>query len=142
MNLFVYLAIGFSLLVIAPLSWTAENPDALSEAEQIREEIVITADRSAQQLQHTGNSISVILRDRIEKQGLDFATDAMRQIPGLSVSQSGPIGSTSQIRIRGAEANHTLVLIDGFNANDPAIGSEFNFADLMTFDIDQIEVVR
>ncbi len=142
MSLFVYRAIAFSFLLIAPLSWTAENPDALSEAEQIREEIVVTADRSAQQLQHTGNSISVILRDRIEKQGLDFATDAMRQIPGLSVSQSGPIGSTSQIRIRGAEANHTLVLIDGFNANDPAIGSEFNFADLMTFDIDQIEVVR
>ena len=99
MSLFVYRAIGFSLLLIAPLSWAAENPDALSEAEQIREEIVVTADRSAQQLQHTGNSISVILRDRIEKQGLDFATDAMRQIPGLSVSQSGPIGSASQIRI-------------------------------------------
>ena len=66
----------------------------------------------------------------------------MRQIPGLSVNQSGPIGSATQIRIRGAEANHTLVLIDGFNANDPAIGSEFNFADLTTFDVDQIEVVR
>ena len=66
----------------------------------------------------------------------------MRQIPGLSVNQSGPIGSATQIRIRGAEANHTLVLIDGFNANDPAIGSEFNFADLTTFDVDQIEVGR
>ena len=129
------------MLLIAPLPWAAEK-SVLSPAEQIREEIVVTADRNTQPLKHTGNSISVISKEQIENRGFDFASEAMRQIPGLSVNQSGPIGSATQIRIRGAEANHTLVLIDGFNANDPAIGSEFNFADLTTFDVDQIEVVR
>ena len=129
------------MLLIAPLPWAAEK-SVLSPAEQIREEILVTADRNTQPLKHTGNSISVISKEQIENRGFDFASEAMRQIPGLSVNQSGPIGSTTQIRIRGAEANHTLVLIDGFNANDPAIGSEFNFADLTTFDVDQIEVVR
>ena len=129
------------MLLIAPLPWAAEK-SVLSQAEQIREEIVVTADRNTQPLKHTGNSISVISKEQIENRGFDFASEAMRQIPGLSVNQSGPIGSATQIRIRGAEANHTLVLIDGFNANDPAIGSEFNFADLTTFDVDQIEVVR
>ena len=141
MTLFVCRMIGCLLLLIAPLPWAAEK-SILSQAEQIREEIVVTADRNAQPLKHTGNSISVISREQIENRGFDFASEAMRQIPGLSVNQSGPIGSATQIRIRGAEANHTLVLIDGFNANDPAIGSEFNFADLTTFDIDQIEIVR
>ena len=129
------------MLLIAPLPWAAEK-SVLSPAEQIREEIVVTADRNTQPLKHIGNSISVISKEQIENRGFDFASEAMRQIPGLSVNQSGPIGSATQIRIRGAEANHTLVLIDGFNANDPAIGSEFNFADLTTFDVDQIEVVR
>ena len=133
--------IGWLLLLVAPLSWATEK-SVLSQAEQIREEIVVTADRNTQPLKHTGNSISVISKEQIENRGFDFASEAMRQIPGLSVNQSGPIGSATQIRIRGAEANHTLVLIDGFNANDPAIGSEFNFADLTTFDVDQIEVVR
>ena len=129
------------MLLIAPLPWAAEK-SVLSPAEQIREEIVVTADRNTQPLKHTGNSISVISKEQIENRGFDFASEAMRQIPGLSVNQSGPIGSATQIRIRGAEANHTLVLIDGFKANDPAIGSEFNFADLTTFDVDQIEIVR
>ena len=130
------------LFLATPPSWAAEASNTPTEAEQIREEIVVTADRSKQQLQQTGNSVAVISRAQIENKGFDFVTDAMRQIPGLSVNQSGPSGSTSQVRIRGSEANHTLVLIDGFNANDPAIGSEFNFADLTTVDIDKIEIVR
>ncbi len=109
--------IGCLLLLIAPLPRAAEK-SVLSQAEQIREEIVVTADRSTQPLKHTGNSISIISKEQIENRGFDFASEAMRQIPGLSVNQSGPIGGATQIRIRGAEANHTLVLIDGFNAND------------------------
>src|SRR5690606_2714553 len=41
-----------------------------------------------------------------------------------------------------AEGNHTLVLIDGIEANDPGFGSEFNFADLLTHDVGRIEVLR
>ncbi len=142
MSLFVGRKRYLLLFLAMPPLWATESSSPLTEVEQIREEIVVTADRMKQQLQQTGNSVTVISRKHIESAGFDFVTDTMRQIPGLSVNQSGPIGSTSQVRIRGSEANHTLVLIDGFNANDPAIGSEFNFADLTTFDIDKIEIVR
>ena len=57
--------IGFLLLLIAPLPWAAEK-SVLTQAEQIREEIVVTADRNTQPLKHTGNSISVISKEQIE----------------------------------------------------------------------------
>ena len=45
------------------------------------------------------------------------------------------------MRIRGAEANHTLVLIDGVRANDNSNG-EFDFSNLSADDIERIEVIR
>jgi vitamin B12 transporter len=44
--------------------------------------------------------------------------------------------------MRGAEANHTLVFIDGVRANDPAQNGEFNFAHLLNADIEAVEVIR
>ena len=65
--------------------------------------------------------------------------DALRQLPNLAVAQSGSLGGIAQVRLRGSEANHTLVLIDGIEVNDPANGSEYNFAHLMPFASSAIE---
>lgn len=56
--------------------------------------------------------------------------DVLRSLPGLAISQSGNLGGLTQVRARGAEANHLLVLIDGFEVNDPAADGEFNFANM------------
>ena len=57
-------------------------------------------------------------------------------------SISGPAGSLTQVRIRGAEANHTLLFVDGIRANDPAAGNEPRF-ELLNADLaSRIEVVR
>ena len=66
----------------------------------------------------------------------------MREVPGVSVNRSGPVGGLTQLRIRGAEGNHTLVLIDGIEANDPAFSSEFDLGGLTAHDISRIEVLR
>ena len=71
-----------------------------------------------------------------------MAADALRSVPGLAIARSGPVGAQTQIRMRGAEANQVLVLIDGVEANDLATDDEFSFEHLTTFDIDRIEVVR
>ena len=47
--------------------------------------------------------------------------------PAFAVSHSGVVGSQTQVRVRGSEANHVLVLIDGVRANDPATGDEFRW---------------
>ena len=60
----------------------------------------------------------------------------------MSVSHTGVMGSQTQVRVRGAEANHVLVLIDGMRANDPATGDEFRWEHLSTASIERIEIVR
>ena len=83
---------------------------------------------------------SVLPVTRIEP-GLEatVGVDVLRQLPNLAISQSGSFGGVAQARLRGSEANHTLVLIDGVEVNDPANGSEYNFAHLMPFASSAIE---
>ena len=65
--------------------------------------------------------------------------DLLAHLPGLAMSTAGPRGALTQARVRGAEANHLLVLIDGVPANDPAGGSEFEFGGLDPAGVDRIE---
>ena len=93
-------------------------------------------------LMAAGSSMSVIDREQIEARQSIFAVDLLRDVPGFAVSRSGSIGAQTQVRVRGAEANQLLVLIDGIEANDPAGNDEFAFQDLTTWDVERIEVVR
>ena len=104
--------------------------------------VVLSASRVAVPEKEVGGSVSIITRDEIEKSNAVTLFELLRIVPGVAISQSGPYGSQTQVRIRGAEANHVLVLIDGVEANDPAQGSEFNFANLLPNSIERIEVMR
>jgi vitamin B12 transporter len=88
-----------------------------------------------------GASVSVVTRAEIEGRQLRTVADALRGLPGISVSQQGGAGNLSVVRIRGAESNHTLVVIDGVEANSTVDGL-FDFSTLDAEDIEQIEVLR
>jgi len=88
-----------------------------------------------------GSAVTVVTGAQLRRQQIRHAADALRSLPGVSVSRSGSFAGLTQVRIRGAEANQTLVLIDGIEANDTTQG-EFNFSDLSAVDIVQIEVIR
>lgn len=115
---------------------------AASAADRVPETIVVTASRIPVPLSTVGSSITVIDREQIERRESVFAIDMLREVPGVAISQSGSIGSQTQIRMRGAEANQILVLIDGIETNDPAGNAEFAFENLGAWDVDRIEVVR
>ena len=89
----------------------------------------------------TGSSVTVMSGDEARATGLSQLSDVMRTFPGMHVSQSGSRGQLTQFRVRGTEANHLLVMIDGVPAN--AVGDgEYNFADIALDDIDRIELLR
>jgi vitamin B12 transporter len=92
-------------------------------------------------LDKIGSAVTVVTGEQLRAQQIRYAGDALRGLPGVEVSRSGGYGSKTQVRIRGAEGNHTLVLIDGIEANGTSDG-EFDFADLSTEDIERIEVIR
>jgi vitamin B12 transporter len=88
-----------------------------------------------------GTSVAVVTAQDIKNQQIRNGADALRSLPGVSVSRSGTSAGLTQVRIRGAEGNHTLVLIDGIVANSGTTG-EFDFSDLSADDIERIEVIR
>ncbi len=85
--------------------------------------------------------VTVIDAEHIERRGSVFVGEILRQVPGVSVNRSGPGGALTQIRMRGSEANHVLVLIDGVEVSNPVSG-EFDFAGLRGTNIEKIEVLR
>ncbi len=129
---------GFiSVLLLASLSTSAFSDDIEDKGEY-----TVTASLTPVSKAAVGSAVTIITSEDIEKRGLLFLPDILREVPGLSVVRSGTFGTQTQVRARGAEANHTLVLIDGIEVNDPAFGSEFAFANLTADNIERVEVLR
>src|SRR5213082_1027240 len=112
-------------------------PPGEAEAEQV----VVSATRFDIPLDQSPASVSVIGSEDIEQKQIERVSDALREVPGLSVVQTGTAGQLTSVFIRGLRSEHTQVLLDGIPINQGLQGA-FNFADLTTDDIDRIEVVR
>ncbi len=106
-------------------------------------EIVITATIASRDVlgDLRGVSRSEIEPLALETQQIRIVSDILREVPGVAVSRSGSLAGFTQIRIRGGESNHTLVLLDGMEVGDPFSG-EFDFSTLIADDVAQIEVLR
>jgi vitamin B12 transporter len=115
---------------------------AMADDESSAETVVVTASRVPVPTDQSGSAITVIDGAKLAAEQIPTIFDALRTVPGVAVSRTGILGSFSEIRIRGAEANQTLVLIDGVEANDPAASDEFNFAHLMSAGIARVEILR
>jgi vitamin B12 transporter len=105
-------------------------------------EIIVTGARESVAQATAPVSSTVLDEEEIESLDLPAASDLLRLTPGIAVATTGPRGTQTQVRIRGAEANHSLLFIDGIRFNDPAAGNEARF-ELLTSDLlSRLEVVR
>jgi vitamin B12 transporter len=106
------------------------------------DQIVITASRLPEKQADTPASVTIIDKKRIVRLGEPLVPALLRLTPSAAVDVSGPAGSETDVRIRGAEANHTLLFVDGIKINDPAAGDAPRF-ELLNADLaSRIEVVR
>jgi vitamin B12 transporter len=105
--------------------------------------LVITATRSPLAIQRAGSAISVVEGSEIASWGAKSLPDVLRQVPGLDITENGGAGSLSYVRLRGAEARQTLVLIDNVRVGDAAgTGGEMDMSNISPDDIQRIEVLR
>jgi len=105
-------------------------------------DIIVTASREPVERDDATVSATTIERRELDALALPATSDMLRLVPGVSVGTSGARGSQTQLRIRGAEANHTLIFLDGIRLNDPAAGNEGRFELLMNDGLSRIEVIR
>ncbi|HEY4939989.1 MAG TPA: TonB-dependent receptor [Rhizomicrobium sp.] len=107
------------------------------------EVVVVTATRTEQRPSVTGSSIDLITADDLNTRQISVVTDALAQVPGVTVNRNGGVGQTTTVSIRGANAGQTLFLIDGVRLEDPSSPDEGAvLQDLLVNNIDRIEVLR
>jgi vitamin B12 transporter len=115
---------------------------AAGPPQAVDETIVVTAEREPAPRAEVPVSATVFDADTLRALSLPMTADLLRLAPGLAVASTGPRGTQTQVRIRGAEANHTLLFVDGIRFNDPAAGNEARFELLANDVLSRVEVVR
>ena len=103
--------------------------------------VVVTPTRLPTPESEVGSSVTVITEEEIQRKQERILPDALKDVPGLNVVQTGGPGGTTSVFIRGANADQTKVFIDGIDATDPATGL-FNFEHILTWDVERVEIVR
>jgi vitamin B12 transporter len=107
------------------------------------ENVVITATRNEQSVDTIGSSITVLQPEDVKALQKITVADVLITTPGITLSRNGGLGGTTSVKIRGAENEHTIVLLDGVKLNDPSSpGGGYNFANLLTSDNARIEILR
>lgn len=126
-----------SAAVIALPAYAQDMPDTDAP------ELVVTASRVAQPASEIGQAVTVIDRAEIERRQTVVISDLLATTPGVTVTRNGTLGALTGVRIRGAESDQTLVVIDGVRVNDPAsTGGGFDFGNLLSSSVERIEVLR
>lgn len=106
-------------------------------------ELVVTANRSPQQADRVGQSLSLLTAEEIRAAQTIDVSSLLATTPGVSFSRNGGVGGSTSLRIRGAESDQTVVVIDGVKLNDPSTsGGGYNFSNLLAGDIARIEILR
>ena len=132
-----------ALLALTALSTGIAIPHAKAQEIQLSGIVIESGSVSQGEVDVStlGSAATVVTGEQLRQRQIQHVGDALRAVPGVSVSQTGGFGGVSQVRLRGAEANHTLVLIDGIEVNRTTDGV-FDFTALLAEDIERIEVLR
>ena len=138
----LYLAATATFAIAAPAF--AQGANEVLVADTIRPDVItVVATGSPLRIDRTGQPITVITADQLAiLQGPDL-TRALERIPGLALSRNGGTGAFTGVRLRGAESEQLLVLVDGVRVEDVSAPSGgFDFGTLTTGGVERIDVLR
>ncbi|HZQ14783.1 MAG TPA: TonB-dependent receptor [Pseudolabrys sp.] len=106
-------------------------------------QIVVSPTTIPTSADQVASSVTVITGRDLERDHISTVPDALRTVPGLNVVQTGGPGGQTAVFMRGTNSNHVKVLIDGVDVSDPVTpNGAFDFAHLLTGDVERIEVLR
>jgi len=106
----------------------------------ISESVVVSAAQVDMSLSRTSSSVTVITGEELEARQVHSVADALRSVPGLTITATGGPGAVTGAFPRGGESNFTLVYVDDVPVT--SFGGEFDFGHLGTENVERIEVVR
>ncbi|MBN2408798.1 MAG: TonB-dependent receptor [Candidatus Aminicenantes bacterium] len=135
----VVLAFFLTSLLLSSDKEQKKEPQVVSE----QHEVVVTATRLETPTREIGSSISIISAFDLALFKRTFVLETLRSAPAVSVNQNGGMGGASSVFLRGANSEHTLVLLDGVELNDPVNPSRSaDLAHFLLADVERIEILR
>ncbi|HCM63269.1 MAG TPA: vitamin B12/cobalamin outer membrane transporter [Morganella sp. (in: Bacteria)] len=126
-------ATGLAVLSALSFSVSANTND---------DQIIVSANRFQQPVSSVLAPVTVVTREEIDKWQSNSVVDVLRRLPGVDVAQSGGLGQKSSVFIRGTDAKHLLVLIDGVRLNNAGIAGEPDLGQFPIALVQRVEYIR
>jgi len=135
--------------VLAPpcsLANPSEDDHATSDEaprSMFADEVVVTATGIETPAEEVDSTITVLTREELDRKQRRTVADALTEVPGVDVRRTGGPGTVTSVFLRGTDSDHTLVLVDGVEFNDPSSPNRAALLDHLTLDnVERIEVLR
>lgn len=107
------------------------------------EEVTFSANLTETELLRSGASVTVLTANQIAESGATTLVDLLRRQPGVSLTQTGGMGSPATLRLRGTEARYTAIFVDGIRIDDPSgVQTQTDIAQVGLSNIGRIEILR
>ncbi|MDQ3674543.1 MAG: TonB-dependent receptor [Gemmatimonadota bacterium] len=127
--------VAMVMLAVSPTLMAAQEEDTTK-----LETVVVSASKTPRPASTLTQPVTVIRGEDLRARGVSRVSEALREVPGASIVQSGSVGAVTSLFLRGGESRYTKVLIDGVAVN--ASGGFFDFSHLTTDNIERMEIVR
>jgi vitamin B12 transporter len=141
----IIFGLAAALLLTATLSPSAFFEETKDKAlpQKPRHDVVVTATRIETPSKEVASSITVITRADLARANRSTVLDVLEGVVGTAAVRSGGIGAAASIMLRGGNSEHTLVLLDGVEINDPMNPSRScDLAHIALDQVERIEVLR
>ncbi|WP_020415295.1 TonB-dependent receptor plug domain-containing protein [Microbulbifer variabilis] len=133
-----------SLTVLSAVSVPVlgESTDSASSIPDL-ETLVVVSSRQDEPLRRIATSVTVLDEEQLKARGLASLADVLRSVPSVSVNNSGGIGKTTSLQVRGESGFRTLVQIDGIDISDPTgLQSGAHIEHIMSSNLQRVELLR
>jgi len=139
----VCIGVEMKMIKHTPAILLALTVSISASAQQVEQKdtIIVTATRTEISVSDAIVPVTVITRDQIEQSlAMDLA-ELLRFEAGIDIGRNGGPGQATSVFLRGAESNHTLVLVDGVRINPGTIGGA-PIENIAPEIIERIEIVK
>ncbi|WP_207101985.1 TonB-dependent receptor domain-containing protein [Paracoccus shandongensis] len=134
------------LTLTAALALTTALPAAAQDAVQqpiILDDITLTANREPVELSRSGSSVSVLAGEDLEDRASQPLSRSLTRLPGVTLIQRGPLGTTGSVEVRGAPARYVPVVIDGIEVSDSTAPTpSYDIGGQITAGVSRVELLR
>ncbi len=134
--------VAFATFLVASIPFSSQAEQSSNENSEVNNRnIVITANRTEQNINDTLAAVEIITREDIDRLQPESIVDLLTNIAGFDIARSGGAGQTSSLFTRGSNSDHTLILVDGIRVGSATLGNK-SFATIPVAQIERIEIVK